>query len=67
MEVVLQVRDFLKYEARLDPERVLYRSIQTGKTIIFDERNKKMIEVDPKTLELRKGNHQLGSIRKSQS
>lgn len=42
------------YQMRLNPEMVLYKSEDSGKIILFDEKAKKMLEMDPDSLKMLK-------------
>jgi hypothetical protein len=42
------------YQMRLNPEMVMYKSEDNGKIILYDEAEKKMLEMDPKSLKMMK-------------
>ncbi len=43
------------YKMRMSPEMSIYKCDDTGRVILFDEVNKKMLEMDPESLKMVKG------------
>ena len=53
-EVAITVLNEFKYQMRWSPDLVVYKSEQSGKIIFYDERSKKIFEVEPGSLRLQK-------------
>ena len=49
-EVAITVLNEFKYQMRWSPDLVVYKSEKSGKIIFYDERSKKMFELEPGSL-----------------